>query len=329
MYRSLNKVITLATLLGLLSTPASAQVIFQQFYYPIDKPPAGTSWWKQASGELASLAKLGVYAIWHPVPTKGGSGPVSMGYDPYDLYDLGSKDQRGTIPTHFGTRDEYLAYVATAHANGIRVYADVVLNHTGGADSAQENPVMEKLGWDNIQDDTKIPPQYRPSDFDPAKMNLRSWTLYTPKGADSKPGTGRFSRTWKHFHPSETHPDHKEPYHKPEFGEDYCFEAEGGYVGKELCKWGEWFQAQTGIDGMRLDAVKLVDPPFLAEFAARVTKSAATTGDPFFLVGEFWDTNHQLLNDFQTTTANRMSLFDFGLFYALWDMTEKPANFDI
>src|SRR6478609_5500347 len=81
--------------LVLLARPATAQVLFQHFYYEIDKPPAGSSWWREADKELPALARLGVSALWSPVPTKGGSGASSMGYDPYDLYDLGSKDQKG------------------------------------------------------------------------------------------------------------------------------------------------------------------------------------------------------------------------------------------
>ena len=46
------------------------------------------------------------------------------------------------------------------------------------------------------------------------------------------------------------------------------------------------------------------------------------------MVGEFWDTNADLLSDFQKKTQNRMKLFDFGLFYALKDMVVKP-DFDM
>jgi alpha-amylase len=313
----------------LLARPATAQVLFQHFYYEIDKPPAGSSWWREAGKELPALARLGVSALWSPVPTKGGSGVLSMGYDPYDLYDLGSKDQKGTVATRFGTREEYLAYVAMAHANGLRVYADVVLNHAGGADQAEPNPIMERLGMDDIADDAKVPLANRPPGYNPATTNLRSWTRFLPVGADGKPGTGRFPRDYRHFHPSAIHPDRDEPYHKPEFGADYCYAAEDGYVGKALCDWGVWFREQTGVDGFRLDAVKLIEPPFLSDFSARVTAAPTASGEPFFLVGEFWDTNHQLLGDFQKATGDRMSLFDFGLFYGLWDMTETPGKFDM
>ena len=314
--------------LAVAAPPASAQVLFQQFYYPIDPPPKGVSWWRHATGQLPALSRLGVAAIWTPVPVKGGSGAQSMGYDPYDLYDLGAKDQKGTVATRFGTKAEYLAYVAAAHANGIRVYADVVLNHAGGADVAQENPLMARLGWDDIADDNAVPPRHRPAGLSPG-ANLRSWTGFRPAGAGAPPGAGRFPRTWRHFHPSEIHPDRNEPYHKKEFAEDLCFEAENGYVARGLNAWGEWFRAQTGVDGYRLDAVKLVEPAFLDGFSARVRRQPAPSGGPFFLVGEFWDTNQDLLSRFQAATRRQMSLFDFGLFYALWDMTEKPGAFDM
>lgn len=311
-----------------LPSPAAAQVIFQQFYYPIDKPPAEMTWWQQAAGELPALSRLGIGAIWHPVPVKGGSGSNSMGYDPYDLYDLGSKNQKGTVATRFGTRDQYLAYVATAHANGIRVYADVVLNHTGGADVAEENPIMARLNLDDIPDDSRVAERYRPPNYN-TSMNLRSWTGFLPVGADGQPGTGRFPRSWKNFHPSEDEPDRNGPYHQKEFAQDYAFFADNNYAARGLTAWGNWFAAQSGVDGMRLDAVKLIDPPFLSQFAGAVQKNSALSGGPFFLVGEFWDTNQKLLSDFQTATGNRMSLFDFGLFYALRDMTEKPEQFDM
>ena len=326
---TLSTAFLLSTLLFAPLPAAHAQVVFQQFYYPIDKPTDGKSWWQEATTELPELAKIGIYAVWHPVPVKGGSGAVSMGYDPYDLYDLGSKRQKGTIPTNFGTKDDYLTYVAAAHANGLRVFADVVLNHTGGADMAEVNPLMAQLGMDDIPDDAKVPPAFRPQNYDPATMNFRSWTRFTPVGADGTVGTGRFPRDARHFHPSVVHPDRNQPYHNPEFGADYCYEAENRYVWNGLCDWGRWFRDQTGVDGFRLDAVKLIDPPFLADFAAQVKAKKAAGGEPFFLVGEYWDTNASTLLGFQRATQHQMRLFDFGLFYALWDMTEKPQSFDM
>lgn len=58
-----------------------------------------------------------------------------MGYDPFDQYDLSDKEQRQTLATKFGTKDQLLRLIAVAHANGLEVYPDIVINHMkGGAE---------------------------------------------------------------------------------------------------------------------------------------------------------------------------------------------------
>jgi alpha-amylase len=296
-----------------------SDVLFQHFYYPTPDLPTSQSWWGMAGEQLAELARMGIWGVWHPVPCKGGSGKNSMGYDPYDLYDLGSKDQRGTVATHFGTQAEYLSYVVKAHQMGLRVIADTVLNHTGGADRAEANPVMQKLGWTDVQDPSKVPAPYLPENYDPKTMPSLSWTSYTPKGADGKPGTGRFCRNWRHFHPSEMHPDRNAPYHSKDFGEDYDHYAENKYVFNAHCDWAQWFIERTGIDGLRLDMVKHMEPDFLAALGRRVKRTKRDA----YLVGEFWDTNQKLLGDFIQGTERTQKIFDFGFFYGVKDLVNQ------
>lgn len=52
-----------------------------------------------------------------------------MGYDVYDLYDLGEFDQKGGRRTKYGTKEELLKAVNTAKEHGIVTYVDAVLNH--------------------------------------------------------------------------------------------------------------------------------------------------------------------------------------------------------
>jgi alpha-amylase len=66
-----------------------------------------------------------------------------MGYDPYDYYDLGEFDQKGMIPTWFGTKDELLELIRTAHGNELSLIADVVINHNSGADAQELNPLID------------------------------------------------------------------------------------------------------------------------------------------------------------------------------------------
>src|ERR1051326_3619775 len=84
--------------------------------------------WNEITQKMPELAEAGYDSIWLPPPTKG-SGGLSVGYDLFDRFDLGSKDQRGSIRTRYGTEGELLRLVETAHRFGLRVYLDNVMNH--------------------------------------------------------------------------------------------------------------------------------------------------------------------------------------------------------
>jgi alpha-amylase len=60
------------------------------------------------------------------------SGAFSVGYDPFDRFDLGDKNQSGSIPTRYGTKADLLRLVEVAHRFGLRVYFDNVMAHNGG-----------------------------------------------------------------------------------------------------------------------------------------------------------------------------------------------------
>jgi alpha-amylase len=307
-------------LFGCCHMVRAQDVLFQDFYWDI-APPEGESWWTYIEGQLPALAKAGIGSVWVPAPYKGGVGRNDMGYGPYDLYDLGSKDQKGTVATRFGTKDEFLRFVATAHRIGIKVYADVVLNHASGADYAEANPVMEKLGWNDIPDQSKIPAGDRSPDSKPGEI-LRSWTGFAPKGADGKLGTGRFPRTWRDFHPNEAEPDRNAPYHEKEFGQDYAFRGDDDYVRKSMIAWSHWFAAQSGVDGYRMDDVKGMEPDFVADFAEQ--------GPPkLWIVGEYLDGDPTKVMDYYHLARGAVNLFDYPLYFALKDMTFKPETFDM
>ena len=82
------------------STPKS-DVYMQAFYW--NSPPGGI--WYDSLAKLAPrLASAGFSAVWFPSPAKGAGGGLSMGYDPYDQYDFGNYNQKGSVETRFGSR---------------------------------------------------------------------------------------------------------------------------------------------------------------------------------------------------------------------------------
>ena len=99
-------------------TPAAGEAMLQYF---------NTSW-REIESKMPELAEAGYESLWLPPPTKG-SGGLSVGYDLWDRFDLGSKDQRGTVGTRYGTEADLLSMMRTAHRFGIRVYFDNIMNH--------------------------------------------------------------------------------------------------------------------------------------------------------------------------------------------------------
>ncbi|MGE5644126.1 MAG: alpha-amylase family glycosyl hydrolase, partial [Byssovorax cruenta] len=174
-------------------------------------------WWDYVCGQLPALAKVGFTSLWLPPIHKAANlnGP-SMGYDPYDYYDLGEFDQKGSIPTWFGTKSELMALVQTAHGNGLSLIADIVMNHNSGADAQEINPINGQARW----------------------------TLFTPK-------SGLFPRNWECFHPCMY-----ESWDEMTFGDMPDLSHRNPYVYSELLKLARWLIEEVGFDGFRYDFVK-------------------------------------------------------------------------
>jgi alpha-amylase len=67
--------------------------------------------WKNLKETADYLKHIGITAVWLPPAYKCASGNYSVGYDPYDLFDLGEFNQKGSIATKYGTKEDYLAAI--------------------------------------------------------------------------------------------------------------------------------------------------------------------------------------------------------------------------
>ena len=155
-----------------------AMMQFFHWYTPTDG-----SLWKQLATQAHTLFEAGITSVWLPPAYKGAAGAEDTGYGVYDLFDLGEFDQKGTIRTKYGTRDEYLHAIQAAHDAGMQVYADIVFNH--------------KLGADN-QEEFKATP-YNPDCRNEAIGELqaiKAWTHFTFPGRGAKYS----SLQWKWWH---------------------------------------------------------------------------------------------------------------------------------
>ena len=108
--------------------------------------------WRRCAAQAGRLEEAGIDMVWLPPAYKGAAGAKSVGYDVYDMYDLGEFDQKGSVRTKYGTRDEYLAAVRGLQQQGIQVLADIVLNHRMGADGTEVVVADETLSTDRNQE---------------------------------------------------------------------------------------------------------------------------------------------------------------------------------
>ncbi|GAA5037398.1 alpha-amylase [Marivirga lumbricoides] len=285
---------------------------FFHWYYPVDG-----SLWNRLNAELENLKNLGITKIWIPPATKADGGSNSVGYDIYDLYDLGEFDQKGSIRTKYGTKEELLKAIENAHQLGIEVLADAVLNHKAGADEVETVTAVEVKPTDRNEILTE-------------PYEIEAFTKFTFPGRQNK-----YSKfIWDRSCFSGVDYDNKNERSaifsiRNPFGDDWeqvCSEENGNYdylmysdieyrnpqVREEVKRWGEWMMEAQKIDGFRLDAVKHIPPDFLNDWIDYLREKK---GPEVFFVGEYWENNIESLNHFMDCTEGRMNLFDAPLHY--------------
>ncbi len=156
--RSRIVVSVLLAVLALLPSGGRGEAILQYF---------NTSW-KEIERRIPEVAEAGYTALWLPPPAKGSSGAYSVGYDPFDRFDLGDKDQSGSLPTRYGTKADLLRMIEVAHRFGLRVYLDNVMAHNAGP-------------LDDVPAGTLFPgmPGFVPQDFHLVRKSGGGWRKAT------------------------------------------------------------------------------------------------------------------------------------------------------
>jgi alpha-amylase len=103
-------------------------LMFQAFHLYL---PANGKLWEELQEKAIYLASVGFTSVWLPPAYKGENGIFDNGYNVYDLFDLGEFNQRRTIPTKYGTREQFIYAVDNLKNAGLQVYADIVFKVFG------------------------------------------------------------------------------------------------------------------------------------------------------------------------------------------------------
>jgi alpha-amylase len=101
---------------------------------PVDGNRRTPWWWDHLAAQANMFRNAGFTAILLPPVMKTSSGAFAGadGYGLFDDYDPGSKNQKFSTPTRFGTREQLQRCTAIMRANGLDVYLDLVLHQRDG-----------------------------------------------------------------------------------------------------------------------------------------------------------------------------------------------------
>ncbi len=300
---------------------------FFEWYYPAD----GTLW-SHFRNEANRLKNIGIDSVWLPPAHKGMAGDQASGYDSYDLYDLGEFDQKGSVRTKYGTKQELIDAIKAGKEAGLQVYTDIVLNHMGGADEKEVVTVK------------KVEPENR-NEFISEPIQIEAYTKFTFPGRAGK--YSDFVWDYQCFSGVDYNASTQETaiYSiQNQYGEgwqdvldlengnyDYLMlsdiEFRNPHVREELKRWGEWFYETLGFDGFRLDAIKHMDPEFYNEWLDHLRGKYQKE---FYTVGEYWAPyDLPSMIKYIEATDRRVSLFDAPLQGNFFQASKERSDFNL
>ena len=282
---------------------------------------------KGLTQRLGYLQDMGITAIWlTPVfknkPVQGPANDKSAGYHGYWITDFTSVDP------HLGTNAEFKAFVDAAHARGMKVYMDIITNHTadviqpvecaeqgqcdyrsradypyqrkGGVAGTAINPGFEgdhvntAANWDKLNDPnyafTVRVPAAEKSIKKPAWLN--DPLLYHNRGNSSFEGE---SSTMGDF-----------------VGLDDLATENPRVVQGMIDIYGKWID-DFAVDGFRIDTAKHVNPEFWQQFIPAIQARAKARGiRNFHIFGEvFTDEPNPGITAVHTVVDGLPTVLDF------------------
>jgi glycosidase len=273
-------------------------------------------------GDLAGLLNridyiqnLGVTSIWLTPSFKNKAvqpedGP-SAGYHGYWITDFTQ------IDPHLGTNDELRALIDAAHDRGMKVYFDIITNHTAdviGYEEGARQPYVSKdavpyltAGGEPFDDrdyagtqafpplDPAVSFPYTPVlEDDEETLKVPEWlndvTLYHNRGDTTFVGEDSLYGDF--------------------FGLDDLFTEHPRVVDGMIDIYTTWVR-DAGIDGFRIDTMRHVNTEFWNAFGPTVLEFARDQGkDEFYMFGEVFHPSKPYTSYF-TTTAGAQAVLDF------------------
>ncbi len=283
---------------------------------------------KGLTRRLDYIQNLGATAVWlAPIfknkPVQGPKGQESAGYHGYWVTDFTSVDP------HLGTNAEFKAFVDAAHARGMKVYMDIIANHTADVLFPAECEGSGRCPYRSVADypyqarggvtGQRINPGFSGHDAGTAANFARLTDpnyAYTVKVAPAeknvKVPAWLNDPIYYHNRGDSTFRG-ESSLHGDFVGLDDLFTEHPRVVAGMIDIFGSWID-RFGIDGFRIDTARHVKPEFWQQFGPAMRERARARGIPnFHIFGEVANDEFQPGKIAQHTRRDRLpAVLDFA-----------------
>ena len=255
---------------------------------------------KGLTAKLDYIQGMGVTAIWFaPIfknkPVQGAPGQESAGYHGYWVTDFTQVDP------HFGTNAEFKAFVDAAHARGMKVYMDIIINHTadviGYAEgeatgyayrSKGEYPFSRRGGPKGKPINAGFAGDDNPDPANWAKLTdpTFAYTPVVPEAEKSVKVPAWLNDVTLYHNRGNSHWIGESSLYGDFSGLDDLATENPRVVSGMIDIFGQWIE-DYGIDGYRIDTAKHVNPEFWQAFVPAILERAEAKGiKHFHIFGE-------------------------------------------
>jgi glycosidase len=315
----------------------------QTGYDPTDKAFWHGGDLKGLTAKLDYIQGLGATAIWlTPVfrnqVTQGAGATASAGYHGYWGLDFTDVDP------HLGTKQDYKAFVDAAHARGMKVYFDIVVNHTGDIIKYRECAAMactyrRKADYPYTLRGGKggaaINRAFAGDDASGQNLdNFRhfqdtryAYTPFVPASQKHAKKPDWLNDTKMYHNRGESTFRGESSQYGDFIGLDDVFTESPRVVEGMIDIYGRWID-EFGIDGFRIDTARHVNPEFWQVFVPAMQARAKAKGIPnFHIFGEVMEFAPGELARF-THVDGLPAVNDFALQGALVEAVAKDGPTD-
>lgn len=292
---------------------------------------------KGLTDQLDYIQGLGATAIWlTPIfenkPVQGPEGALSSGYHGYWITDFLNVDP------HLGTREDFKDFVDAAHARGMKVYMDIITNHTADVIQYRECGEAAALGDEWIGSECTYrsigaypwttrgtpdgdtinsgflgvdPSRQTDENFEALTEPDWAYTPYIPEG-EEKVKNPAWLNNKLYYHNRGNSSFEGESSRLGDFaGLDDLMTSNPVVVRGMIDIYKQWI-SDFKVDGFRIDTAKHVNPEFWQEFIPAIEAHALSEGiEHFHIFGEVYEFDPGQLAKF--TTHDRIpTVLDFA-----------------